>query len=51
MSNVKVVKKDGTTSDHSLVWNPEKKIYEVFPKVEESELYWNSHRQIKIEYK
>ena len=36
---------------YSLIWNSEKKIYEVFPKINEDELYWNSRKQVKIEYK
>lgn len=50
MSQVTVAKKGGTKEDHKLVWNADKKIYEVFPKVDESEIYWNNRKQVNLKY-
>jgi hypothetical protein len=51
MSNAIVKHKNGEVTHHKVVWNNDKKIYEVFPKVSEDELYWNNCKQINIEYK
>jgi len=50
MSNAVVVHKNGEVTEHKLQWNSEKKIYEVFPKVEDTDLYWNDRKQVKINY-
>lgn len=50
MSDAVVIAKDGTVTEHKLVWNKEKSIYEIFPKVEDTDLYWNPKKQVKIDY-
>lgn len=42
--------KNSEKVERSLVWNSDKKIYEVLPKVEESDIYWNNRKQINLNY-
>jgi len=50
MSNAVVIHKNGEVTEHELKWNDEKNIYEVFPKVEDADLYWNDRKQINTKY-
>lgn len=50
MSNAVVVHKTGEITEHKLQWDAEKQVYEITPKVEDADLYWNNRKQINIKY-